>query len=112
VLKLDDGGNSPSPELLAVQWHDGADQLGLRMMRHGVDQLILCDYPATDEPASGNIPMLIARVHATRAQFVAIWLVGNAPGDVQVQQLPNHEGRLVLVVTAAGKRREHQVPVL
>jgi hypothetical protein len=98
--------------LLAFEWRDGPDRLGLRMMRRKLDRLIVCGYPATDEPGSGNIPMLIARVQATQARFVAIWLVGDAPADVEIEQLPDHEGRLVFKVSAAGKTREHQIPLL
>lgn len=99
-------------DLLALEFQDRNDRLGLRLLNPQMERLVLCSYPVNDKPDSGNIPMLMARTNAPKTVFVAVWLVGDATKDVQVKTMPDHEGRLVYQVTANGKTREHQVPKL
>lgn len=103
---------SVSADVMAFEWQDKHDRLGLRMLNTNLERLIFCGYPATDEPDSGSIPMLMARVNAPRALFVAVWLIGDAVADVQIETLPDHEGRLVCSVTANGNLRRHHIPKL
>jgi len=112
VLNGANASPANSTDLIQLEWQDGQDRLGLSLLNHGLERLIFCGYPVTDQPDSGNIPMLMARANAPRAVFVAVWLIGDAVPDVQVATLPDHEGRLVYRVTAKGKTREHQIPKL
>lgn len=96
----------------SLEFRDGQDRLGLKLLGDGLERLILCGYPVSDQADSRSVPMVIARANASRAVFVAVWLIGANPSEVQIERLPEHEGRLVYRVVADGRPREHQVPKL
>ncbi|MBI4579531.1 MAG: alginate lyase family protein [Planctomycetes bacterium] len=95
---------------IAMEWFDGQDRLALHMPNPDFERVIFCGYPADDQPGSRNVPMMIVRAQAPRATFVAVWLVGDRVSHVDLNALPDHDGRLRYAITAAGRPRQHLVP--
>jgi len=97
---------------LQHSWYDEQARVQLHMLNLGIQQVIFCDYPSTDEQNSPTIPMIIVRNRDKRAIFVALWLIGDQVKNVELKQLPVHEDKLVFEVNADGIIRRHLIPVL
>lgn len=97
---------------LRMTWANEATSLQLTMLDPEADQLIVCGYPATDEPDSGMIPMMILRRQASRALFAGVWVVGDGPSEVSILRLASRENRLQFEVKVDGRARRHFVPDL
>ena len=95
-----------------LEWREEQARLRLYMLPDGVERVILCGYPATDEPQSSSVPMVIVRQRGKQAIFAAVWLIGDGVKNVESARMPDHEGRLVFRVSADGRQRRHLVPIL
>ena len=95
-----------------LEWREDQARLRLYMLPDGLERVILCGYPATDEPQTGNVPMVIVRQRGKQALFAAVWLIGDGVKNIEMTRMPDHEGRLVLKVSADGRQRRHLVPIL
>jgi len=106
-------GRSFSPQgPVRLEWREDQARLRLYMLPDGIERVVLCGYPATDEPKSGNIPMLIVRQRGKAAVFAAVWLIGDGVKNVDMTRMPDHDGRLVFRISADGRERQHLVPIL
>lgn len=97
---------------IAFDWRGEGARLRLQMLDPGAERVIVCGYPATDEPGAGTIPMLIVRRRGPSAVFAAIWLVGNEVKQARLTSLPGRPGQLLYEVQVDGRTRRHLVPVL
>jgi hypothetical protein len=97
---------------LRLTWKNDETAVHLAMLDPQADKLIVCGYPATDEPQSGAIPMLILRRQGQRALFAAVWIVGEAAREFAIRRLEARENRLQFEVTGDGRARHHFVPDL
>jgi hypothetical protein len=96
-----------------VTWRSGDVYLRLDTMAGPGTEVVECGYPATDEPATGRIPMLIVRRKAASAILVAVYTCGRStPGEVKLTALPDRDGRLAYEVETPGGRGVHLVPRL
>ncbi len=94
-------------------WRSGDVHLRLDMPGCPGTEIVECGYPATDEPATGRIPMLIVRRKAASTVFAAVYTFGRSgPGDVTLTVLPDRDGRLAFEVEAPAGRGVHLVPRL
>ncbi len=99
-------------EDIRMAWRGERARLRLHMLNPSAERVILCGYPASDEPDSGEIPMVIVRCREPRAVFAAIWLIGDRPTQVEFRTLPPRDGCLAYEVIADGHARQHLVPGL
>lgn len=95
-----------------LRWSDNEVILQLHMDSAGLRRVILLDYPATDKPDSGRIPMTVVRSDGKRAVFAAVWVVDGSPHPVSLQVLAPREASLVYDVTLDDVTRRHLVPKL
>lgn len=118
-------------------WESDGVRLRLDMLGEPGTQVIECGYPATDEPASACVPMLMVRRKAARTVFAVVYTAGgpslqqrgrestNRPTNVDAQRTPvetlpavkivrrpDAEGRLVFAVEIGGHCSVHLVPGL
>jgi len=97
---------------IELAWQQGDVRVGLHMLDPGDARIILCGYPATDEPDSGSIPMTLVRRIGTEAVFAAVWTVGDKLPPVSLVQRDHRDGQLVYEVTVGQTSRVHLVPTL
>ncbi|MHC4671587.1 MAG: alginate lyase family protein [Planctomycetota bacterium] len=97
---------------IQLGWHDGRARLRFHMLNLGIERVIFCDYPGTDEPDSPTIPMVIVRKQGRHAIFATVWLIGEAIKQVEITRPEKHEGKLVFEINADGKIRRHHTPSL
>lgn len=97
---------------VTFDWTDGEARLRLHMLDPGAERVILCGYPATDEPDTDTIPMVMVRRRAATAVFAAVWLIGERPADVTLRRLEPRDDKLFFEVTADGHARRHWLPAL
>jgi hypothetical protein len=96
-----------------VAWEKDGVHLRLDMAAVAGTQIVECDYPTSDTPDAGAIPMLIVRRRAAETMFVAVYTAGrSAPSGARVEKLPDREGRLVFGVEVGGTKQVHLVPRL
>ena len=110
---LREGRSCKPTSPLRLHW-TGPDHPGIRllMLDGGFERIILCGYPATDRPGSGSIPMMMVRAKAPKAVFAALWVLSDNVTDAKLEQLPDHEGKMVYRVQAFGRSMDHLVPRL
>jgi hypothetical protein len=94
-----------------LDWRGAGGRLRLALCGTAA-QVILCEYPSTDQPQSPGIPMLMARAHGRQAVFTAVWLIGDAAPDVTVSVAPERTGKLGWQVRCGDRTRTHYVPKL
>lgn len=95
-----------------LEWHNATDRLRLTMLNSEGTRLITCGYPATDQPNSANMPMIIIRRNTTATVFAALWVIGDRVSDATLKQLADHDGKLVFQVCSDNIVRKHLVPRL
>ncbi len=97
---------------LSLSWKNETSALHMTMLDPQADQIILCGYPATDEPETPTIPMMIVRRHADRALFAAVWSTAEKRPDIRIIPRGPREKRLHFEVFVNGQTRRHFVPDL
>lgn len=95
-----------------LRWADGDIVLHLHMHAGGFESVILLDYPGSDRPDAGRIPMTIIRSRGKKAVFAAVWTVSSSPRVVKLVPLPSRQASFVWEVAIDGKPRRHLVPRL
>jgi hypothetical protein len=69
-----------------------------------------CGYPATDQPDSGSVPMLMVRRAAPRTTYVAVYTAGrDEPRAPTIRELPGQDNRLLYEVSCGGVTRRHVI---
>ena len=84
----------------------------LVMLPEVMERIILCGYPASDEPTSGTVPMMIARHRGRQAILAAVWLIGDNAKNVEFSRLADRDGHVQFEVACDGRVRRHSVPIL
>lgn len=109
---LRDGQSFTPDDAVRMEWREEQARLRLCMLPEGIERVILCGYPATDEPTSGSVPMLIVRQRGRQAVFAAVWLIGDQVKVLELSRLADREQRLTFEVRADDRPRQHLVPIL
>ena len=109
---LRDGRSFTPDEMVQLEWREEEARLRLHMLPTGIERVILCGYPATDEPTTDTIPMTIVRQRGRQAIFAAVWLIGNKVANVEFSRLGDRDGYMVFQVNSDGRQRTHLVPIL
>jgi hypothetical protein len=96
-----------------ASWRSDGVYLRLDMAGSPGTQVVECGYPASDDPKTGRVPMLIVRRKAKETAFAAVYTCGRTePAAVKLTTLPDRDGRLVFEVQTRGGRGVHLVPKL
>lgn len=109
---LRDAKNCAPDGLITFDWRSEDARLRLIMPNPGAERVILCGYPAADQPTSGSIPMLLIRRQGKQALFAALWLIGDQPRQAALTSLPPRSGYLAYGVRADARTRQHLIPLL